>query len=54
MKYQIKHEQGQDYWSVYYGDTWVEQFRAKSRSKAEIQRLLYHMNQKLEGQHDES
>jgi hypothetical protein len=48
MKYKIKHEQGQDHWSVYFGDTRVERFRAKSRSKAEIQRLLDHMNQLLE------
>tara|TARA_R100001126_G_scaffold93429_1_gene63834 strand:+ start:735 stop:932 length:198 start_codon:yes stop_codon:yes gene_type:complete len=47
MKYKIKHEQGQDYWIVYFGDTWVERFRAKSRSKAEIQRLIDHMNQQL-------
>ncbi len=52
-KYEIKHEKGQDYWSVYFGEIWVEQFRAKSRSKVEIQRLLDHINKRLMEASDE-
>ncbi len=45
--YEIRHEEGQDYWGVYFGEVFVQQFRAKSRSKGEIQRLLDHINKRL-------
>ncbi len=34
-------------WYVKFGDEFIDDYRAKSRSRAETQRLLNHMNQKL-------
>ena len=42
--YKIKHETGNDYWSIFFNGTWIEQFRAKSRSKKEMQGLLNDIN----------
>ena len=35
------------YWVVMFGDEIIDEYRAKSRSRSEMQRLLNHMNQKL-------
>ena len=42
--YHIRHEAGANEWCVYYGEELVGFFRAKSRSKKEMQRLLDHVN----------
>ena len=42
-KYHIEHNKGDNYWHVMYGTKWVESFRAKSRSKVQIQKLLDHI-----------
>ena len=47
MVYRIKHDKHSKFWGVWFGDTLVEIFRAKSRSKVEMQKLLDHMNQQL-------
>ncbi|MBF86301.1 MAG: hypothetical protein CL489_17745 [Acidobacteria bacterium] len=46
--YKIKHETGNDYWSIFFNGTWIEQFRAKSRSKVEMQGLLNDVNCRMD------
>jgi len=46
-KYWIRKSQG-GYWDVMFGEEHVLSCRAKSRSKAEMQKLLDHFNAKFE------
>lgn len=46
--YKIKHEKGMDYWSIFFNGTWIEQFRAKSRSKKQMQGLLDDVNCRMD------
>ena len=60
-KYRISENDG-DYWNVMFGEQFVMRCRAKSRSKAEMQKLLDHFNSRetkkylindaVEGHHD--
>jgi hypothetical protein len=45
--YKIEHKSGQDYWQVTFNGEPIMAFRAKSRSKKEMQLLLDHMNQQF-------
>ena len=50
-KYFLSKTEG-GYWNVYYGTKekheWVQDYRAKSRSRFEMQYLLDHVNKQLE------
>ena len=46
--YKIEHKSGHDCWQVTFNGEPVMAFRAKSRSKKEMQLLLDHINKRLE------